>query len=553
MNVESPSDDSTIEGTDAQSDPDDSDDSLLSNDGQAQLDEALDHCQASQEFWQKGELDNALEELDQAYALILNVDAESNAKLAQQKEDLRFLVSKRILEIYSSRNNVVTGNYNAIPITLNKHVQAEIQSFTAGNEKNFFANAYKRSGKYRPQIVAALEEAGLPTELSWLPLIESGYNVVALSPARALGLWQFIPSTGYKFGLKRDLHIDERMDSFKSTQAAIAYLKELHQMFGDWTTVLAAYNCGEGRVMRTIRDQNVNYLDDFWDLYGKLPAETARYVPRFLATLQIVKNPKKYGLDSIDIDCPTEFETIEVSKQFHLRDIAKSIGTDEKLLKDLNPELRHSILPPESYTLKVPAGTGATLTAALDSLQACSLPQAQAQRPIQNLKYHKVKSGENLSSIARKYNVSIAQIARANRIKSNKRIVAGQSIKIPSHAFTSNAAKNPASRKHSLRHVVKRGDSLWNIANRYGTTTQKIQKSNKLSGTSLHVGQVLSIPTADDAGSTQNFASKTYKVKNGDTPFTIAQKNNMSLNRFLQINRLTPKSKIFPGQKFSVE
>jgi len=553
MNVESPSDDSTLEGTDAQSDPDDSDDSLLSNDGQAQLDEALDHCQASQEFWQKGELDNALEELDQAYALILNVDAESNAKLAQQKEDLRFLVSKRILEIYSSRNNVVTGNYNAIPITLNKHVQAEIQSFTAGNEKNFFANAYKRSGKYRPQIVAALEEAGLPTELSWLPLIESGYNVVALSPARALGLWQFIPSTGYKFGLKRDLHIDERMDSFKSTQAAIAYLKELHQMFGDWTTVLAAYNCGEGRVMRTIRDQNVNYLDDFWDLYGKLPAETARYVPRFLATLQIVKNPKKYGLDSIDIDCPTEFETIEVSKQFHLRDIAKSIGTDEKLLKDLNPELRHSILPPESYTLKVPAGTGATLTAALDSLQACSLPQAQAQRPIQNLKYHKVKSGENLSSIARKYNVSIAQIARANRIKSNKRIVAGQSIKIPSHAFTSNAAKNPASRKHSLRHVVKRGDSLWNIANRYGTTTQKIQKSNKLSGTSLHVGQVLSIPTADDAGSTQNFASKTYKVKNGDTPFTIAQKNNMSLNRFLQINRLTPKSKIFPGQKFSVE
>ncbi len=553
MNVESPSDDSTLEGTDAQSDPDDSDDSLLSNDGQAQLDEALDHCQASQEFWQKGELDNALEELDQAYALILNVDAESNAKLAQQKEDLRFLVSKRILEIYSSRNNVVTGNYNAIPITLNKHVQAEIQSFTAGNEKNFFANAYKRSGKYRPQIVAALEEAGLPTELSWLPLIESGYNVVALSPARALGLWQFIPSTGYKFGLKRDLHIDERMDSFKSTQAAIAYLKELHQMFGDWTTVLAAYNCGEGRVMRTIRDQNVNYLDDFWDLYGKLPAETARYVPRFLATLQIVKNPKKYGLDSIDLDCPTEFETIEVSKQFHLRDIAKSIGTDEKLLKDLNPELRHSILPPESYTLKVPAGTGATLTAALDSLQACSLPQAQAERPIQKLKYHKVKSGESLSSIAKKYNVSLAQIARANRIKSNKRIVAGQSIKIPVHAFTSNAAEKPAPRKQSLRHVVKRGDSLWNIANRYGTTTQKIQKSNKLSGTSLHVGQVLSIPTADDAGSTQNFANKTYKVKNGDTPFTIAQKNNMSLDRFLQINRLTPKSKIFPGQKFSVE
>jgi len=552
--LQAPSEDSAIiEGTDAQSDTDDNNVSLLGNYGQAQLDEALDHCQASQEFWQKGELDNALEELDQAYALILNVDAESDSELAQQKEDLRFLVSKRILEIYASRNDVVTGNYNAIPITLNNHVQAEIQSFTAGNEKNFFANAYKRSGKYRPQIVAALEEAGLPTELSWLPLIESGYNVVALSPARALGLWQFIPSTGYKFGLNRDLHIDERMDSFKSTQAAIAYLKELHQMFGDWTTVLAAYNCGEGRVMRTIRNQNINYLDNFWDLYGKLPAETARYVPRFLATLQIVKNPEKYGLDSIELDCPMEFETVEVSKQFHLRDIAKSINTDESILKDLNPELRHSILPPESYTLKVPPGTGAILTAALDSIQACSLPQAKAQRPIQKLKYHKVKSGESLSAIARKYNVSLKQIVRANRIKSNKSIFAGQSIKIPVSGSASSASKNPAPRKQSLRHVVKRGDSLWNIANRYGTTTQKIQKSNKLSGTSLFVGQVLSIPTADDAGSTQNFAKKTYKVKNGDTPFTIAQKNNMSLARFLQINRLTPKSKIFPGQKFSVE
>lgn len=555
VSLQTPSEDSTdiIEETGTQSDPDNNKDSLLSNYGQAQLDEALDHCQASQEFWQKGELDSALEELDQAYALILNVDAESDSELAQQKEDLRFLVSKRILEIYASRNNVVTGNSNAIPITLNNHVQAEIQSFTAGNEKNFFGNAYKRSGKYRPQIVAELEEAGLPTELSWLPLIESGYNVVALSPARALGLWQFIPSTGYKFGLKRDLHIDERMDSFKSTQAAIAYLKELHQMFGDWTTVLAAYNCGEGRVMRTIRNQNINYLDDFWDLYDKLPAETARYVPRFLATLHIVKNPKKYGLDSIELDCPIEFETVEISKQLHLRDIARSINADESILKDLNPELRQGILPPESYTLKVPTGTGSILTASLDSIQVCSLPQTQAQRSIQELKYHKIKSGESLSSIARKYNVSLEQIARANRIKSNKRIVAGQSIKIPVHASTSNASKNPVPRKQFLRHVVKRGDSLWNIANRYGTTTQKIQKSNRLSGTSLYVGQVLTIPTADDAGSTQNFAKKTYKVKNGDTPFTIAQKNNMSLDRFLQINRLTPKSKIFPGQKFSVE
>ena len=234
---------------------------------QSVLDEALDFCQASQDFWQKGELENALEALDHAYALILNIDTTNSPKLIQQKEDLRFMISKRILEIYASRSIVVNGNHNAIPLVMNKHVQLEIDHFTKYGEKNFFVEAFKRSGKYRPQIVSALKAAGMPPELSWLPLIESGFKVRALSPARALGMWQFIPSTGYKFGLQRNTWIDERMDPEKSTLAAIAYLKELHGLFGDWTTSLAAYNCGEGRVLRTISTQKVQYLDDFWDLY----------------------------------------------------------------------------------------------------------------------------------------------------------------------------------------------------------------------------------------------------------------------------------------------
>ena len=235
------------------------------------LDEALVFCQAAQDFWQKGELENALEALDYAYALILGIETDDSAKLIQQKEDLRFMIAKRILEIYASRNIVINGNYNAIPLVMNKHVQNEIARFTQNSEKKFFIESYKRSGKYRAQIVSALKEAGLPVELSWLPLIESGFKVNALSKARALGPWQFIPSTGYKFGLKRDKFIDERIDPVKSTQAAIAYLKQLHQIFGDWSTVLAAYNCGEGRVLRVIRTQNINYLDNFWDLYERLP------------------------------------------------------------------------------------------------------------------------------------------------------------------------------------------------------------------------------------------------------------------------------------------
>jgi len=204
------------------------------------LDNALDFCQAAQEFWQKGDLENALEALDRAYALILDIDTYDKPKLIQQKEDLRFLISKRILEIYASRNIVVNGNHNAIPMVMNKHIQNEIDLFTKGKEKNYFIESYRRSGMFRPRIVPALKAAGIPVELSWLPLIESGFKVRALSRARALGLWQFIPSTGYKFGLKRDKFIDERLDPVKATNAAIEYLKELHQIFGDWSTVLAA-------------------------------------------------------------------------------------------------------------------------------------------------------------------------------------------------------------------------------------------------------------------------------------------------------------------------
>ena len=179
---------------------------------QTDLDDALDLCQLSQEYWQQGELENAVDALDRAYALILSVDTSDQPKLIQQKEDLRFMISKRILEIYASRNIVINGNHKAIPVTINRHVQAEIDLFTKGRERRFFIDSYERSGRYRNKIVRALREAGLPQELSWLPLIESGFKVNALSRSRALGMWQFIPSTGYKFGLSRDKFIDERMD-----------------------------------------------------------------------------------------------------------------------------------------------------------------------------------------------------------------------------------------------------------------------------------------------------------------------------------------------------
>jgi membrane-bound lytic murein transglycosylase D len=515
---------------------------------QTDLDEALELIQLSQDYWQQGELENAVEALDRAYALILSVDTTDQPKLIQQKEDLRFMISKRILEIYASRNIVVNGNHNEIPIVINRHVQAEINLFTKGGERRFFIESLKRSGRYHDRIVSALKEAGLPEELSWLPLIESGFKTHALSRSRALGLWQFIPSTGYKFGLHRNKFIDERMDPDKATRAAIDYLKVLHSMFGDWATVLAAYNCGEGRVLRVIRSQNINYLDNFWDLYEKLPRETARYVPRFLATLHVLNNLEAYGMDQVVVDQPLEFETVIVNKQVSLGNVAKSIGAAENVLKGLNPELRYKILPGESYNLRVPPGHGEMLLAQIDRIPVSRPPQRAYV-------YHRVRQGETLSVIARKYRTSVGSIMRANNMRRSNYIVAGKRLKIPQRGYKKQTVKIiPKPRNgQAVSHTVRKGDSLYKIAKQHGTTTRKIQKLNNLRTTTLYKGQVLTISPGKKQTPPPVDGLATYEVRAGDSPFVIAKRHNMPLDRLLYLNQLYPGNKIFPGQKLYID
>ena len=512
-----------------------------------ELNDALEFCNISQTFWEKNEPDKALNALDHAYSLLLKVNTDENPKLTQQKEDLRFTISKRILEIYASRNTAIKGHHNEIPVILNSHVKQEIKNLSKGK---FFKNAYIRSGRYRPAILAKLKKAGLPSELSWLPLIESGFTTNALSSARALGLWQFIPSTGYKFGLTRDMYIDERLDPDKSTTAAIAYLKALHQIFGDWATVLAAYNCGESRVLKTIRSQNVNYLDNFWDLYEKLPRETARYVPRFLATLYMVKHPEKYGLNTIKINSPLEYETIVVKKQVFLKDIAKAIDVAPYKLKELNPELRKRIVPKDSYALKIPAGKEKILLAKLDTIPiAAQLKTKKSSRT--SYAYYRVKKGDSLSKIAKRYKTSVKKILRSNKMHKRNYLVAGNILKIPQNRKYYKKTKKTKRRRYTSTHIVKNGDSLWNIARRYGTTTKIIHKLNRLSNNKLSIGQVLKIPSRGTKSAKKYL--RTYKVKTGDVPVEIARRHNMSLERLLKVNRLNHHSKIFPGQRLHVE
>ncbi|SMC36204.1 membrane-bound lytic murein transglycosylase D [Desulfocicer vacuolatum DSM 3385] len=513
------------------------------------IDHALELCESAQDFWEKGELESALNELDIAYATILDLDLRNQPELNQQKEDLRYMIAKRILEIHASRHIVVTGEHNAIPLTLNTHVKKEIARFT-GPEKQFFIRSMKRAGRYRPYILAELKKAGLPQELSWLPLIESGFKVKALSHARALGLWQFIPSTGYKFGLKRNYFIDERLDPEKATQAAIAYLSELHNIFGDWATVLAAYNCGEGRVLKTIRRQKTNYLDNFWDLYEKLPRETARYVPRFLATLHILKNPEKYNIDPGKIDTPIPYEVFTVKKQVYLKNIASATGASLNSLKSLNPELRYELLPADPYELRIPQTAAHGFLARFKTIKP-----SRTRTTEKKYVYHRVKRGQTLSSIARYYGTTLKTVTSANGLSTRSVIRTGKVLKIPANKVKKRTApaKKKKNRRASVRYTVRSGDNLWLIANKYGTTTKRIQAANKLRSTRLYAGQKLIIPGSSSSKTKKRKKTVSYRVKSGDNPFTIAQKYNMTLQRLLSLNRLTSKSRIYPGQKLLVE
>jgi membrane-bound lytic murein transglycosylase D len=507
------------------------------------LDSALDYVQASNDFWEQGDLDNALDALDKAYSIVLKVNRDSNPEVLQQKEDLRVTIAKRIIEVYSSRFTAVNGYHKAIPLEMNIHVERALKLFE-GKDREFFLRSYKRSGRYRPAIVEALKEAGLPEELSWLPLIESGFKVRALSRARALGLWQFIASTGYKFGLKRNQWVDERMDPEKSTRAAIAYLKELHQIFGDWSTVLAAYNCGERRVLNHIHSQKINYLDNFWDLYTRLPSETAFYVPKFLAVLHILNDPDAHGFQLPPVDEPFQNEEVTINKQIHLKTIAEPLQIDYEDLRELNPELRYSSTPPGPYSLKVPVGRGEILLSKLDDIPVW-------KPPVPSHVVHRVRPGESLSVIARRYGTSVNAIVAMNGLRSRNYVKAGWRLKIPARgtAFEGETAAPTKTAKlggEVVEYAVRKGDSLWKIANRFGTTTKAIGSLNHLDSSLLRVGQVLKIapgPTAPQYDETQQ-----YRVRKGDSPYIIAKRYRMNLSEFLTLNNLTPRSTIFPGQ-----
>ena len=235
----------------------------------------------------------------------------------------------------------------------NPAVQNRVAAFQT-HLRGFFDGALSRGAKYLPSMRDILAREGLPEELAYLPLIESGYREKAVSPAGAAGPWQFIPATGRRYGLRIDSLVDERRDPIKSTVAASQYLKDLHEMFGDWELSLAAYNTGEYRVARILADKKD--VEDYWDMRerGYLPSETSAYVPKFLAAVQIAKAPESYGFET-PTHTPQHYEMVDVERTVSLRVAADLCGVSADELAELNPALRSGITP-SGYTLRVPAG-----------------------------------------------------------------------------------------------------------------------------------------------------------------------------------------------------
>jgi membrane-bound lytic murein transglycosylase D len=396
-----------------------------------------------------------------------------------------------------------------IPIPQNSRVLAYVELFQ-NRLRDYIHESLTRGTKYLPMIQSVFRAEGLPLDLAYIPVIESGFKTNALSKANAKGPWQFMRATAAENGLRQDWFVDERSDPEKATVAAAKYLKTLHKLFnGDWNMVLAAYNGGLGRVQRAMKRSG---REDFWDLSASsryLPKETREYVPLILAAIIVAKNPVQYGFE-ITAQAPITYDKVPVSKAIDLRRVAEWTGSSIDEIQALNPELRRWTTPLKGapFELKVPVGTGATFQSRLAEATASDLAA---------LKWHTVKKGETLTTIARKLRVSRVELAEANALSVKSRVRPGQELLIPrapatllatrtertapaasaAQSETSPAAEPvPARRASPIVYRVKRGDTLSSIARLFDTTVEKIKTWNQLRSNGIAAGVRLKILTA---------------------------------------------------------
>jgi len=395
---------------------------------------------------------------------------------AEAASDVTFAVDPNL--VAKARTELATTKSD-LPLVMNDYVYAFI-NFFANTQKghNTLLHSFERSGRYRAMIQRVMAEEGVPQDLIYLAVAESGFNPRAIGPrtrsgGRAGGMWQFMPNGNY--GLTRNTYLDERFDPEKSTRAYARYMKYLYDQLGDWYLAMAAYDWGAGNVQQAV--EKTGYAD-FWELYKRhnLPSETQNYVPEILAAIIIANHPKQYGFDEITLDPPLITDSVTINYSIDLRLVSDLVSAPIDEIEALNPSLLRMTTPPDaSFDLRLPAGT-----AALFEQRVASIPESKRDA----WRYHVLTPGDTMASVARTYHVSVSELAGANEMGEDASLNGVDALVVP---------VAPAAAARAILYTARRGDTLVSIADRFGVSLTQLRHWNHLTGIRIPPGRRLRV------------------------------------------------------------
>ncbi len=437
-----------------------------------------------------------------------------------------------------------------VPVVRNAIVERWIAYFT-GPGRAHFAVWLRRGGKYIGLFRKILKENGLPQDLAYLPLIESGFHPKARSVAGAVGPWQFMPATARRMGLKINYYVDERRHPIKSTRAAVAYLSMLYEEFGDWHLALAGYNAGEYRIMRALRRSKKK---DYWSLAAtrRLPNETRNYVAKYLAGMFIAKNPEVFGFAGIEYEPPWNYRRVALPHGASLRTISRMSRVPLQKLRRINAELRTSVTPPKAgYSIFLPEEKAEEFIRRL-----ASLPRDYPPAP----GHYKIRRGDTFGAIAQRYKISLHKLMDMNAHLDPKRLRPGTKIRLPKTRRQTTGRRLASAGERPGTHVARRGESLWTIARKYAVSTQELMRRNPgINPKRMRVGTKVRLPAPKRLAAVKRAGKKKpakspihHLVSPGENISIIAKRYGISTKSLLAWNRLRASDKIFPGNKLVV-
>ena len=435
----------------------------------------------------------------------------------------------------------------------NPKVLAALEHLTKARQE-VMLEGLARAQAYLPMIERIFDEEGVPSELRWMPLIESLFKPTVRSWAGAVGMWQLMPGTARLFGLRVDWYIDERRDPVRSTRVAAKLLKDLYREFGDWHLVIASYNAGRGRVGKALRRGGV---DDFWSLSDTrhLPRETRDFVPKILAAILIGTDPASYGLFfEPEPEVELRYDEVNIDSMTELRIIAECAGTNLETIRRLNPHLVRLTTPNVSaYTVRIPEGTRQRF-----------LPAFAAIPPSERIQFveHLVRNGDTLSGIASGYATTVAAIAELNGIRNTHRIRAGTTMLIPigqsgvvAAIARGRAPRTAAPQPGGQLHTVRRGENLSLIAASYRTSVTSLRQWNDLRSDRIYPGDHLLVSEPTAAGIAEpgaDGAPLTHVVRRGDTLHHIARRYGITVADICAWNDMSPRKTLYPGDQLLI-